>query len=1019
MALIRSLCDCRLLPFSTRRRLATSTLLVVLLLIAVTAGERFGRAGDNAAKPDQQHDVPASPLSPEDALGIFELAPGLRLQLVAAEPDIIDPVAAVFDEAGRLWVVEMRDYPNGPTPGAKPQSRIVILQDDDNDGRYTRTSVFAENLLFATGVQPWKDGVIVTMAGEVAFLKDTDGDGKADHRETWFTGFAEQNPQLRANHPTFGLDNQIYISNGLRGGDVISRRDENSKPLSISGMDFRFDPLSGEYEAVTGVGQFGLTFDDFGNRFVCSNRNPCKHIVLADRYLKRNPHLGVSTATHDVSPAGPDSRVYAISRTWTTSTLHAGQFTAACGVTIYRGDQLPEAFRGNSFTCEPTGNLVHRDVIRPDGATFTSSYGRKEVEFLASRDEWFRPVNLTNGPDGALYVVDMYRAVIEHPQFMPAELKERPDLTLGNDRGRIWRIVNADASSAKPHTKRQWPADASTAELVTMLSDENAWHRETAARLLFQRQDNAAAEALRKLAGNESAPAASRVHALWTLQGLKQLTTADLATALTDRHPRVREQAIRLSEPHLSEDSPLRKKLTAMTGDSDARVRFQLALSLGETAADASRLQALAGILMSGPDHWTRVAVASSVGDDAFKVLQIVLQQVAAGDATVAAGIPETVELLAELVGSRGDAEEIRAALGAILQSGGDTTDDASRLPLQMAGIRGLARRSRLLTKLADSLPEADAARMEQFSSRLIDRARNRSLSSDQRDEAISLLPNIDSAQAGKVLIELSQSDPSRDVQIAAISTLGRFSDPQIAEILLDGFATRTPAYRSAVLDAMLSNTTRTKTLLEQIADGDIAVAELGPARVNRLTRHRDADIRKQAAKLLADAIPADRQKVLAEYQAALALSADPVRGREVFRKTCITCHRIGDLGVNVAPDIADSRTKQPAQLLTAILDPNRAVDNNYFGYTVLLVSGRSETGIITAETASSITLKQPENKTITILRRDIEELRASGLSLMPVGLEKNISVQQMADLISFIKNWRYLDGRVPIDVGP
>ncbi len=951
---------------------------LVLALIALSMGAGFCRAEAADDRKSSTAEIPASPLSTDDALSTFELDPALQLELVAAEPDVIDPVAVVFDESGRMWVVEMRDYPNGPAPGAKPQSRIVILEDKDGDGRYTRSSVFAENLLFATGVQPWKDGVIVTMAGEVAFLKDTDGDGKADHRETWFTGFAEQNPQLRANHPTFGLDNQIYVANGLRGGDVISRRDKDSKPLSISGMDFRFDPLSGEYEAVTGVGQFGLTFDDFGNRFVCSNRNPCKHIVLADRYLKRNPHLGVSTATHDVSPAGPDSRVYAISRTWTTSTLHAGQFTAACGVTIYRGDLLPEEFRGNSFTCEPTGNLVHRDIVRPDGATFTSRYAYKDAEFLASRDEWFRPVNLANGPDGALYVVDMYRAVIEHPQFMPTELKERPDLTLGNDRGRIWRIVRREQSAKQP--KPQKPAEATIAELVDMLAKDNAWHRETAARLLFERQDKAAAEPLRKLAANASVSAAARVQALWTLHGLKQLTDADLARALTDTHPRVREHAIRLSEPHLAANRKLRDNLSALAGDRYARVKFQLALSLGESEADKSRQQALAEILMAGPDHWTRVAAASAAGEQAFEVLQTVLQQIAAGKVPVSADIAETTELFAELIGSRGNAREVTSTLQAILRLGSNQPQGDAPLALQLAGIRGLAKRGQSLTKLAATLPEADAALLDGFATRLIEQARDSSLSSGQRGEAIALLPRVDSTRASEVLIDLSQSDPSQDVQIAAISTLGRFSDPQIAEILLDDFATRTPAYRSAVLDAMLSNTARTKALLEEIAAGRIAVAELGAARVNRLTRHRDTDIRQRAAKLLADAIPADRQKVLAEYQEALALPADPVRGREVFKKTCITCHRIGDLGVNVAPDIADSRTKQPAQLLTAILDPNRAVDNNYFGYTVLLVSGRSETGIITAETASSITLKQPEDKTITILRRDIEELRASGL---------------------------------------
>jgi len=287
------------------------------------------------------------------------------------------------------------------------------------------------------------------LSGRVAWMRDTDGDGRADIDETWFSGFAEQNPQLRANHPTFALDNHIYIANGLRGGDVIARQEgwnKNAKPVSISGRDFRFDPMSGQYEAVSGNGQFGMAFDDFGNRFVCSNRNPCLHVVLEDRYLGRNPDLAVSAVAHDVSPAAEASRIFPISRAWTTSTLHAGQFTAACGVTLSRGDLLSAAYRGNSFTCDPTGNLVHRDILERNGATFRSRPARDGVEFLASPDEWFRPVNLANGPDGGLYVVDMYRAVIEHPDFVPDELKHRPDERFGDDRGRIYRIVPADAA---------------------------------------------------------------------------------------------------------------------------------------------------------------------------------------------------------------------------------------------------------------------------------------------------------------------------------------------------------------------------------------------------------------------------------------------------------------------------------------------------------------------------------------------------------------------------------------------
>src|SRR5262245_27294235 len=431
----------------------------------------------------------ASPLSPADAQQAFVLADSsLKIELAAAEPEVIDPVAVRCDEDGRLWVVEMRDYPLGNPSGGEPLSRIRVLEDKDGDGRFDTATTFADKLLFVTGLQPWKGGVFVTRSGALAYMKDTDGDGRADVDEIWFTGFAELNSQLRANHPRLGLDNWIYVANGLRGGKVVNKKLGETEPINISGMDFRFDPLTGKAEAISGNGQFGLCFDDWGNRFNCSNRNPVRHVVIEDRYLKANPGVTVSATVNDVAAWGEQSRIYPISRAWTTSNLHAGQFTAACGVYIYRGDLLPAEFKGNAFTCDPTGNLIHREIMQPAGPTFTSKAAYEGKEFLASPDEWFRPVNMELGPDGALYVVDMYRCVIEHPDFVPDELKRRPDLRLGDDRGRIWRIVPADTSPKRERGAWQRELSKFTSDnLVPLLNHPNAWQRETAQRLLLSR----------------------------------------------------------------------------------------------------------------------------------------------------------------------------------------------------------------------------------------------------------------------------------------------------------------------------------------------------------------------------------------------------------------------------------------------------------------------------------------------------------------------------------------------------
>src|SRR5262249_52947111 len=288
---------------------------------------------------------------------------------------------------------------------------------------------------------------------------------------------------------TPGSDAGYYSPTGPRGGQVTRHGNPDAKPINPAGMDFRFDMINDRAEAISGLGQYGNTFDDWGNRFVCDNRHHLRHIVIENRYLKRNPHLAAPGVVEDISvledgPLSSGGKIYPVSSNGTTSNLHEGRFTAACGVYIYRETLLPKLYHGAAFTCDPTGNLVHAETMEQHGATFRSKPIFKEKEFLASPDDWFRPVVLTPGPDGALYVVDMYRAGIEHPEFMAPELQKRPDLTLGRDKGRIWRIVPEDAKgrqSSDVKHRMDW-----NSKLEIHLGDRNAWWRATAQRLKLQ-----------------------------------------------------------------------------------------------------------------------------------------------------------------------------------------------------------------------------------------------------------------------------------------------------------------------------------------------------------------------------------------------------------------------------------------------------------------------------------------------------------------------------------------------------
>lgn len=957
----------------------------------------------------------ASPLAPPDALKAMQLAdPELAVELVASEPEVIDPIAIRFDERGRMWVVEMRDYPLGnPQPGGPPLSRIRILNDRDGDGQYETATTFADGLLFATGVQPWQGGAFVTLSGALVYMKDTDGDGRADLKETWFEGFAEQNSQLRANHPRLAWDQWIYVANGLRGGVVVNRRQEQP-PINLSGMDFRFDPRTGRAEAVSGNGQYGLYFDDAGRRFNCSNRNPVRQVVLEDRYLRANPGVIVPATVHDVAAFGDQSRIFPISRAWTTSNLHAGQFTAACGVFVYRGHLLPQAYRGNLFTCDPTGSLVHREVVASTGPALRSQPAYADRDFLRSRDEWFRPVNLELGPDGGLYVVDMYRCVIEHPEFVPEELKRRPDQRWGDERGRIWRIVPRQARAAAPPGGRQtWPADCSPAELVALLEHANAWQRETAQRLLLERSAALPVEALQALARSGRSPWA-RVQAL-ALMAAHDPSAArpHLLQSLDDEHPDVRRLALVLLE---SVDGPWPEAVLARLDDPDPTVRFQARLTVSLLMPPATRAslvhpQRLASVLADAGDAWQRHAVRLCLGSSHCGAMaRLLADELADPRAKLRPG-EGVAALLAELCEQAGAAEaavERAAALAALPLLERQPELAVAALA---AGARGLSRRRVGLGKVASA--DELALLRQRLAALAADAHQNLAV----RRSAVELLGFVPSAE--DLLWPLCERKVDPALRVAAIGALARQgAAPARWDELVARFDQETPAVRRAILEALLQTRERTQQLLDAIAAGHIRPGEIEPALARRLTEHRDAAIRREAAELLASLTPADRAVVLADYQVVLTMEGDARRGRAVFEKHCATCHRIGDLGVNVAPDISDSRTKQPQQLLTDILQPNRAIDNNYLSYTVQQADGTVLTGILAAETATSITLRQQGGKEVVIPRSEIEELKSSGLSLMPEGLERSIDKQQMADLIAFIKHWRYLDGRTPLGPG-
>jgi putative membrane-bound dehydrogenase-like protein len=965
---------------------------------------------------------PTGPLSPKEELSTFRLPKGFRAELVACEPDVIDPVAIAFDEDGRLYVAEMRGYPNaGVATGNITSGRVKLLEDRDGDGFYEKSTIFADGLRFPTAVMPWKGGLLVAIAPDIAYFEDTDGDGKADRRTVLYTGFDLSNIQQLVNGLQWGLDNWVYGCAGGAGGSIRSAEKSDRPAVELRGRGIRFHPEEpGSLEPTTSGGQFGLAADDWEQWFTATNSQHLRHLVLPDHYLRRNPALPVNAVTLDIPDHGAACKVERISpfegwrvertrrrkegpdaqRFPSTELVPGGYITSACSPVVYNARLFPAPYRGSTFVCDPANNLVHRDVLVPRGATFTARRGETGCEFLASTDTWFRPVNLTVGPDGALYVVDFYREVIETPLSLPDDIKKKLNLE-SRGRGRIWRIVpDGTRAAPKPALRK-----AAVEELVKHLDNPNSWWRLTAQRLLVERQDAAAVKPLRELAHSAASPP-GRAHALWTLQGFKALDEALIERALQDPAAGVCEQALRLAEPRLASSDRLRVAVAALADDPSPRVRFQLAFTLGE-ADSPETTAALAKVARRDlGDPWTQTAVLSSTTRSAPALLEeLVRDQDFTGGATGAH--LEFLARLAALVAARpGEADLARA-----LKLLGQGSEGAA--PWQVAILRGLGQGlrnsprplNRLFEEPPPSLKEAvELARP--FFKRAAAVAQDNKRPIGERVAAANLLAAGPFATASPALREMLRPENPNELQLASVRALSAHDHAEVAELLLAGWSSYSPVLRREVLEALFARTNRVGRLLDAIEHKKIHVGQLEPFRVQQLRNHRDTRLRRRAEVLLAGQAAPERQRIVTDYRSALDLKADAARGKALFKKTCATCHRLENEGVEVGPDLlAALRNKTPEALLVDILDPSREVDPRFLNYVVTTKTGRLLTGMIAAETASSITLRRAEKAEDTILRADIDEVQATAQSVMPEGLEMQLSKQDVADVIAYLQS--------------
>lgn len=945
-------------------------------LLAVDKKKKQGRVG---------------PKAPKEAMATFETLPGFEMQLVAGEPQVHEPIVVSYDENGLMYVAEYLKFPSHHGKSEGPDGCIRLLKDEDGNGHYETSGVFAEGLAWPTGICCWDGGIYVVAAPDLWYLKDTTGDGRADHREKVFTGFGFRNDEGTANNLIWGLDHWIYGAGSNSGGEIKNPEEADAKSVSIRGRDFRFHPETRKFEAIPGSEQFGNAMDDWGNRFLSQNSKPAVHVVLPSKGLDRNPFLPVPMAKMNL---WNDSSIYRASgieewrlartklrladeRKYPAPSVAHDVFSGCAGLQIYRGAVYPEEFRGNLFVGDVQGNLIHRRSLTPNGMTFASKRTEVKSEFLRSTDHWFRPANLVNAPDGTLHVVDMYRETIETPDSMVPEILEMVDFRSGRDLGRIYRLAPKGFQAPRPPRL----GEVALPELIATLENPNGWWRDTAGRLIVERAGEDAFPGLRALL-RESGSEVARLHALHTLAALGGLEESDLKVALMDPSAGMREHGLGL---YRKEFLGLHERLFELATDEDLRVRFQAALTLGEFDGEevASVLAKMA--IRDAGDSWMRFAVLSAPPEMAWPVFKNLQKQT---------GQSPLFEPLTYVIGARHEKREVVACLESLKSS-------SPGFPV-----------ATLMSKLGEGLKSSGAALNDypeaiEVMAALVEKARvllgTEGVPPVRQVEAVKLLGQGGDRVVGD-LYALLDSSRAVEVQQAALAKIAEFGKRDSAGELIGRLPGLSPLVRAEVIELLLGRDGWLEDLLKAMKEEEIPAHQIPLVRQSRLLQHAKPTVRTLAKKLFT-ANGTSRNQVVQKYQAALKLAGDPKKGGEVFRKNCLSCHRHGKEGYEIGPDIATIRNRDPGSLLIQILDPNREVLANFVQYFVTLKNGQTVTGSIVGESASGLTLRRAGGVENNILRKNIKSITSPGKSLMPEGLEAVIDLQSMSDLLAFLRS--------------
>lgn len=988
-------------------------------------------------------------LAPEEAQKKFTVPEGFEVRLFAAEPDVINPVAMTWDERGRLWVLELYEYPLGAPAGQKGRDRIRILEDTDNDGRADKVTLFADGLNLATGLALGNGGVYVGQAPDLLFLQDTNHDDKADTRKVLMTGFGLEDRHELLNGFTWGPDGWLYMTHGVFTHSKVKIPEASAPGVEVTAALARYQPRTRQFEvfAEGTSNPWGVDFDEAGNAFVSACViDHLFHLAPGGTYQRQ---------------AGAPSNPYAY-EILPSIVQHKHHMAAYCGICVYQGNQFPEEYRGRVFMGNIHQNAINHDRLIPNGSSFKAV---AEKDFLTSSDGWFRPISEQVGPDGALWIGDWSD---KYPCYQNAQADPE-----GVDRthGRIWRVVYVGKDAGKKVPSRPERAmdlrKLDTTELVKLLEHPNIWQRRMAQRVLseFVHADGTWSgagafktnpmETVEALARSTNADVRMRLAALWTLHSFDHYVSETLDALVSDSSPEIRTWVARLTGERATElrsgkvllasgEARFRtenlnglKRLEKLASDTNPAVRLAAATAVRQIVSGSLTVNTPSGLdnvnVSTALDNLVR---ASASAKDPLVNYMIWL----AGEPLLArkpegglkwladngaATMPLSgilirkslrrlcdtsdqakINLAAEFLDTIADKETgmVLAALDGLIEGQQarpfPPTTDTKLLfaKLNATGDEGVKDRARRLGALWN-----DAVAV-QATMKLI---RDPNAPAAERIQAIRTVRLLKTEAARETLSAVLMTDPAGPLAVEIIRALGDMGGDTVAEDLVKSWVRLSPEAKLAATDVLVTRRNWAIRLLTAVETKAIAASELPMPTVRVLAESKDDFIRTRAAQAIGRIRPAnaDKQKIIAEKKQMIVSGKPDLRaGHELAKKTCFVCHKLNGEGAEVGPDLTGSGRSTLDALLANVIDPNQVIGKGYENVTVDTKDDRSISGRLVEDTPTQVKLLSAGPKEEIIAKKDIAQMRTSEFSVMPEGLEQ-MPDADFRNLISYILN--------------